>query len=249
LASWFAIPRANCWGSSNERMPTGYDMTQMLHHRIRSAAMAIEIDHWHRGSADPKTTAWWARTARTAGLGGYLWRVPRPGRLAAFLEIVPELTDAEYWRLLGTIWTDTEMPNVNRPLWLTLFMSKRGNRDQAMDAEGHAAVDCLPEPVQIYRAADLKCVRACRGRQTQTRLHGLRTASDIAVRFLRRRGRNGRSWPILTIAVSGRSSLILGGFASRCWIGQRSNSTKPQSVLPTGARRKRGTARFHAERK
>jgi hypothetical protein len=51
------------------------------------------------------------------------------------------------------------MPNVNRALWLTLFMSKRGNCDQVKDAEGHAAVDRLPEPVQIYRGADLKYVR------------------------------------------------------------------------------------------
>jgi hypothetical protein len=31
-------------------------MTQMLHHRIRSAGKATEIDHRQRGSADPKTT-------------------------------------------------------------------------------------------------------------------------------------------------------------------------------------------------
>ena len=190
-----------------------------------------------------------ARTARTAGLGGYLWRVPRPGRLAAFLEIVPELTDAEYWRLLGTIWTDTEMPNVNRALWLTLFMSKRGNCDQVKDAEGHAAVDRLPEPVQIYRAADLKCVRACRGRQTQTRLHGLRTASDIAVRFFATT-RAKRKILAYFDDRSEREVLIDPRrirFAVLDWTEEQLNEAAER--VTNGCYRKRGTARFHAERK
>jgi hypothetical protein len=131
----------------------------LQNHRIRIAGKAMEIDDWHRGLADPKTVAWWREPLARGDREGYLYRVPRPGRLPALLEIVPELTDAEYWHLVGGIWTDTEMPHVNRALWLTLFTSKRGNRDQVMDAEGRAAVDRLPDHIQIYRGAQLKHAR------------------------------------------------------------------------------------------
>jgi len=99
-------------------------MTQMLLHRIRIAGKTIETYHLRRGSADPENIAWWREPLARRDWEGYLWRVPRPGRLAVLLEIAPDLTDAGYWRLLGTIWTDTEMPNVNRALWLTLFISR-----------------------------------------------------------------------------------------------------------------------------
>ena len=142
----------------------------------------MEIDALNRGLVDPATIAWWREPLARRDWKSYLWRVPRPGRLAALLEIIPKLTDPEYWQLLGTIWTDTEYPNVNRALWLGLFTSKRDNRDPVMDAEGHAAVDRLPDPVRIYRGAQL---RYARGMSWTTDPD---TAAWFAHRFQHRRG-------------------------------------------------------------
>jgi hypothetical protein len=95
----------------------------------------------------------------TGEWGSYVFSFPRPLRLQAFWEIIGRLTDREYWTLLGDLWTDTEMPNANRAYWLELFLSPRGERDQLMKSEEHAALTALADPVRIWRGASRRYAR------------------------------------------------------------------------------------------
>jgi hypothetical protein len=84
---------------------------------------------------------------------GYLLLVDRRDRLASFLDIKDRMTDAQYWQMLGDLWTDTEVPGRWKGVWLGLFDSKRTNRHALMSPEEHAALAALPSRVQLYRGA------------------------------------------------------------------------------------------------
>ena len=77
-------------------------------------------------------------------------------RLGLFLSFKRRMSDADYWKVLSEIWTDTECPNVYRKYWLSLFMSPRSRRDCLMSDEEHAALAILPDPIRIYRGAEPK---------------------------------------------------------------------------------------------
>jgi hypothetical protein len=169
---------------------------------IRIAGSIFEINHFEEGLANPEIMSSWREPLAQRDWEGYIWRVPRPYRLHAFLEVEQSLTDPEYWRLLGEIWTDAEMPNVNRVVWLALFTSKRTNRDHVMDAGDHAAVDRLTDPVQVYRGAHLKYARGM----------SWTTDPDRAAWFATRFG-YARGGKVFTTTAAKRK--ILGYFADR----------------------------------
>ena len=75
----------------------------------------------------------------------------RPYRLEAFVQITKELSDAKYWSLLASVWTDTENGWQNLPTWRALFWSKRPGRENLMDADERFTLANLPEIVEIYR--------------------------------------------------------------------------------------------------
>jgi hypothetical protein len=80
----------------------------------------------------------------------------RPYRLEAFTQITKELSDAKYWSLLASVWTDTENGWQNLPTWRALFWSKRPGRENLMDADERFTLANLPETVEIYRGCTNK---------------------------------------------------------------------------------------------
>jgi hypothetical protein len=83
----------------------------------------------------------------------YLWMYERPHRLQVFTEeIMDEVSDEEYWDMLGSIWSDSEN------LWQygnwtlrTLLNAPREHRDRMMDDEERAFFATLPDTFTIYR--------------------------------------------------------------------------------------------------
>jgi len=81
----------------------------------------------------------------------YVWLHERPHRLTAFEEISDELTDVNYWKLLSSIWTDTENSYADYKKWRSLFSSKRSSKHYLMDEKEDQLLRSLPDEVVIYR--------------------------------------------------------------------------------------------------
>lgn len=90
---------------------------------------------------------------------GLIWMYERPYRMEKFVEISHDLSDKEYWKLLGSIWADSEN------LWQYGFIlghllnSPRPGRENMMDEDEQKLLAELPEQFTVYR-----------GHQTRNRL-------------------------------------------------------------------------------
>ena len=106
--------------------------------------------------------------AAPTGWDTYLSECDRADRFDRFLEVARDerLPDADYWRLLREVWTDTEQPSRLREEWESLFMGEHpedsdaplrqgtsGRRKalSACTAEERARYEGLPEVVEVYR--------------------------------------------------------------------------------------------------
>lgn len=79
----------------------------------------------------------------------------RPYRIDAFKAIEGTLTDVQYWKLLGEIWTDTENQWQNYEDWKALIGADRPSRNYLMDEEEFNTLLALPDVVTIYRGAQV----------------------------------------------------------------------------------------------
>jgi|SRR5579871_2317491 len=113
----------------------------------------------------------------------YIWLHERPYRLDAFQAIEPKLTDQEYWKLLGSVWIDSENIGHRFHVWLRLLKSKRPGREYFMDEEDRAEFAKLPEKLTIYR-----------GYQPGKNAHGISYTLDKAKAewFAKRFSQNGK---------------------------------------------------------
>lgn len=85
----------------------------------------------------------------------YIWLHERPYRLEAFISLIDEIgadiTDAQYWQILGEIWTDTENAHQNINEWADLFGADRADRHLLMTEDEIAELNALPDTLTIYR--------------------------------------------------------------------------------------------------
>jgi len=84
----------------------------------------------------------------------YLLWIGRPYRFYALLAILDPLGDAEYWRLLRTVWDDAEDLFRWRRVIPTLLESARSNCELLMNERERAYLATLPDIVTIYRGYD-----------------------------------------------------------------------------------------------
>jgi hypothetical protein len=75
----------------------------------------------------------------------------RPYRIQAFLDVMESMEDADYWKLLSSIWTDTENSWQNFQMWNALLRSPRPERHNLMDEEELNHLASLPNEVVVYR--------------------------------------------------------------------------------------------------
>jgi len=85
-----------------------------------------------------------------------IWMYERPYRLEKFTEIAHNLSDKEYWELLGSIWSDSEN------LWQYGFMlgrllnSSRPGRENMMNDDEQSLLSKLPEQFIVYRGHQIR---------------------------------------------------------------------------------------------
>lgn len=114
-------------------------MVHPQEHARLNAMLQYKIDALAKAKADKK----WNTAA-------FLYE--RPYRLDAFMDIADELTDAEYWKLLGQIWTDSENIHQNRDEWAELLTANRPDRHLLMSDEERDLLAALPETgIPVYR--------------------------------------------------------------------------------------------------
>jgi hypothetical protein len=79
----------------------------------------------------------------------------RPYRADALLALVrergDEISDEDYWDLVGDVWVDSENIWQNEETWEELLGSDRPGREHMMDEEEQAALAALPDTLTVYR--------------------------------------------------------------------------------------------------
>lgn len=90
----------------------------------------------------------------------YLIECDRSERFDRFLEIAErdDLSDEEYWRLLGKVWTDSEFPSDAEEEWGELFDGQCGSKTRAfrpelmMSERSHVRPEYVAFAVYVYPA-------------------------------------------------------------------------------------------------
>lgn len=79
----------------------------------------------------------------------------RPFRASALYRLAvdrgAEISNEDYWELVGSVWTDSENIWQNEDEWEYLFASQRPGREHMMDEEERAAFAALPDTLTVYR--------------------------------------------------------------------------------------------------
>lgn len=86
----------------------------------------------------------------------YIWMHERPYRLEKFSEIESELSDQEYWELLGSIWSDSENLWQYGSILGWLINKNRSGRESMMDEHEKKLLAKLPDEFTIYRGHQTK---------------------------------------------------------------------------------------------
>ena len=88
---------------------------------------------------------------KNKNFSSYIFLHEKPYMLEAFLEVMFELNDKEYWQNLRSIWESIENNWQNLKIWKTLLNSDRGSREYFMDDEEKIFFDSLPNQITIHR--------------------------------------------------------------------------------------------------
>lgn len=75
----------------------------------------------------------------------------KPFRVPAFLKVIDNLNDKEYWELLSHIWTTSENVSQYYDVWCELWSANRPDRQFTMSDNELKALKRFPETVTIYR--------------------------------------------------------------------------------------------------
>lgn len=86
--------------------------------------------------------------------GAVIWMHERPHRVFAFLKVASELTDEQYWEMLGHIYVDTENFWQNRQLWRHLLTNTQhdlSKRVLMMSEHDRTIFEDTPAEVTVFR--------------------------------------------------------------------------------------------------
>lgn len=110
----------------------------------------------------------------------YIWLHERAYRLHAFLKVMEadQLSNEDYWKFVGSFWTDSENIHQNFRHWLKLWSSQRPGREHAMD-DGVGEDDDDSEENERQRYAELpETMTIYRGYQYKASMRGLSWSLD-----------------------------------------------------------------------
>jgi hypothetical protein len=157
-------------------------MNKQLQAKKQAVAEALADQQWH----------------------SYVFLHERPWRIMAFKDIMEQMTDAQYWDLLGIIWTDSENIREAPQMWETLLRSKRPERNEIMTDDDQAALMAMDDVIPVYQGHT-------------TRRHdgwSWTTNYDKAVWFAHRFALLENSKPALTSGMCSKADVI-AYFANR----------------------------------
>lgn len=108
----------------------------------------------------------------------YVYLHERPWRIDAFRKIAWRMGDQSYWKLLGSIYVDTENLWQNYDAWVDLLRAERRYRSYLMSTEERQALKRMDPVIEVYRGWS----------ETGVGEHGLSwtTSLDTAKFFARR---------------------------------------------------------------
>lgn len=86
--------------------------------------------------------------------GSFVFLHERPYRLEAFLEAADHMSDEDYWKILGDIWTDSENIWQNYDEWAEALSADRADRKGMMDDDERKFLADLPDSFTIYRGVN-----------------------------------------------------------------------------------------------
>jgi hypothetical protein len=86
----------------------------------------------------------------------YVFLHERPYRFEAFEEIADKMGEAEYWKLLGEIWIDSENIRQHLKAWKRLWRKSKTYRDFVMETEEIRELNAMPDVITIYRGIQYK---------------------------------------------------------------------------------------------
>lgn len=92
-----------------------------------------------------------ARAAEEKDWNSYIYLHERPYRLWAFKEVQHRLPDGTYWKLLGSIWRDSENIRENPDEWTGLLTAPRARREMMMSPEDQKALLEMPLAFAVYQ--------------------------------------------------------------------------------------------------
>ena len=91
---------------------------------------------------------------------GYLITFESHERLQPFIDIIPRLSDQEYWKILREVWTGAEVVLPDKQVWLRLLQWRRPGREHLMTGVERTALAAMPAEIKIWRGCgDRSAVR------------------------------------------------------------------------------------------
>jgi hypothetical protein len=88
---------------------------------------------------------------RMRDFSGYVLSFHPQERFGAFLEIVPQLTDPEYWEMVREVWMTQETIRPNERKWLELLQSPRACREALMSQAERTELAAMLDQIEIWR--------------------------------------------------------------------------------------------------
>lgn len=139
-----------------------------------------------------------ARAEEEKDWNSYIYLHERPYRVAAFQAIQHRIGDGTYWKLLGSIWRDSENIRENHEEWIGLISSPRARREEMMNDEDRKALEAMPLAFTIYQG------------HTDKRDDGYSwtTAPETAAWFANRFADMEKARPMVTTAVVAKRDVI-----------------------------------------
>lgn len=139
-----------------------------------------------------------ARAEEEKDWNSYVYLHERPYRVNAFRSIQHRIGDGTYWKLLGSIWRDSENIRENHEEWVGLISSPRARREEMMSPEDREALLLMPLAFTIHQG------------HTDRRDDGYSwtTSPDTAAWFANRFADMEQARPMVTTAVVAKRDVI-----------------------------------------
>lgn len=81
----------------------------------------------------------------------YIFIHERPYRLMALIDVMDEMTDAEYWSALGQAWIDSENIPRSKTTWGRLLSAFRDDKHAIMNDDERDELAAMPDEFVIYQ--------------------------------------------------------------------------------------------------